>query len=123
MEIVMICPECKKQGLKSKVYPGSSTRTLMYCPPFYDEEGRYHHHDSNITATEYSCSRGHKWTEETTGSCWCGWPEETKKIDKTLQEELEEAGQAWRELVSVVAKEFGLIKLLDWLVKRMKKYK
>ena len=75
----MLCPECQKQGLKSKVYPGVGSRTLQWCPPFYDEEGNYHNHDSNTTSTEYSCSRGHAWVERTTGSCWCGWPEKKEK--------------------------------------------
>lgn len=69
----MKCPQCVKEGKKSKVYPGVSMTTAMWCPPFYDEEGNYHHHDSNVTTTEYSCSNGHKWTEKTSGSCWCGW--------------------------------------------------
>lgn len=76
----MICPKCKKQGKKSYVYPGVSSATLLYCPPFYDKEGLLHHHDSNITTTPYKCSRNHEWTEKTTGSCWCGWPE--KKEEK-----------------------------------------
>jgi len=74
----MICLECKKKGLKSQVYPGVSSTTLLYCQPFYDEKGRYHDHDANTTTTEYSCSNGHKWVEKTTGSCWCGWPEKEK---------------------------------------------
>ena len=72
----MICPECKKQGLKSKVYPGTGWTTLMYCPPFYDEEGRLHNHDRNTTTTNPSCSNGHHWVDESIGSCWCGWPDE-----------------------------------------------
>ena len=71
----MICPECKKQGLKSKVYVGVSSQTLVYCKPFYDENGNYHNHDGNITTTYYDCSNGHKWIHEETDSCWCGWPE------------------------------------------------
>ena len=69
----MICPECKKQGLKSFVYPGMIMTTCMYYTPFYDEEGKYHHHDSNITTTHFSCSNGHNWSEKSGGSCWCGW--------------------------------------------------
>ena len=69
----MICPTCKKEGKKSKVYPGMGTSTLLFCPPFYDEDGKYHNHDSNRHTTEYSCSNGHKWAEENHGSCWCGW--------------------------------------------------
>lgn len=57
----MKCPECAGQGVKSKVYPGMSTVTAMYYPPFYDEDGVYHHHDSNRTTTRYSCSEGHEW--------------------------------------------------------------
>ena len=69
----MICPECQKQGLKSKAYIGTSATTLMYCQSFYDEEGRLHHHDLNTTTTVYSCSNGHKWVDKTGGECWCGW--------------------------------------------------
>ncbi len=38
----MICEECKKQGLKSRVTPGHGSSTAMYCAPFYDEDGKYH---------------------------------------------------------------------------------
>lgn len=69
----MICPECKKQGLKSKVYPSMSWTTAMYFPPFYDEEGNLHHHDGNTTTTDYHCSNGHEWVENHEGKCWCGW--------------------------------------------------
>ena len=74
----MICPECKRQGLKSRVYVGTSSVTLMYSAPFYDEEGKYHDHDPNTRTTSYSCSNGHKWVESSCGSCWCGWPKEEK---------------------------------------------
>ena len=69
----VICPQCKKEGKKSMVYPYVAFKTLMYCAPFYDPEGRFHIHDSNVTTTEYSCSNGHEWTEKTSGECWCGW--------------------------------------------------
>lgn len=69
----MICPECKSNGEKSNVYPGGSQRTLMYFPPYYDENGKYHNHDSNTTTTSYRCSNGHNWSDKRRGSCWCGW--------------------------------------------------
>lgn len=72
----MICPECKKQELKSKVYTGPGLTTLMWCPPFYDEDGKFHNHDGNTTTTPMNCSNGHNWTHESIGSCWCGWPED-----------------------------------------------
>ena len=69
----MICPKCKEQELKSGVFPGISTRTLVYCAPFYDESGNYHIHDSNITTTGYRCTNGHEWSDKSMGRCWCGW--------------------------------------------------
>ena len=72
----MICPECKEQGLKSKIYQhGMGSTTLMWCPPFYDEDGQHHNHDSNTTTQGYRCSNGHEWVKKSSGSCWCGWPD------------------------------------------------
>ena len=71
----MICKECKAEGNKSQVYPGHGSTTAMWVQPFYDEDGKYHHHDGNTTTYSYSCSNGHEWTESSIGSCWCGWPE------------------------------------------------
>lgn len=73
------CPECVAAGEKSIVYASPGWTTLMYFQPFYDEEGVFHHHDGNTTTTNYSCSKGHAWTEKSTGSCHCGWP--NKKED------------------------------------------
>lgn len=70
----MICEACKKEGLKSRVYEGAGFTTAMHCPSFYDEEGKSHTHDSNVTSWTYSCSNGHRWETRESGSCWCGWP-------------------------------------------------
>jgi hypothetical protein len=69
----MICSECQKEGKKSRVTGGAGATTCMYFAPYWDEEGRQHDHDGNITTYSYSCSNGHVWTEQKTGSCWCGW--------------------------------------------------
>lgn len=69
----MKCPECVKENKKSFVNVGMSMTTAMYAAPFYDEEGKYHHHDPNTTSTEYSCSNGHRWTHKSTSTCWCGY--------------------------------------------------
>ena len=51
----------------------------MYFQPFYDESGKRHDHDGNATATQYSCSNGHKWTANNEPiKCWCGWPDKEK---------------------------------------------
>ena len=58
----MICPICAKKGLKSYVYVGTMTTTLMYSQPYYDEEGKYHFNDPNTRCTDYRCSNGHNWS-------------------------------------------------------------
>src|SRR2546430_16577299 len=69
----MKCNECIKEGKTSKVYPQGGTSTLMYCPPFYDEAGVYHHHDCNVKTFLYRCSRGHTWIEKQDPMCpGCG---------------------------------------------------
>ncbi len=69
----MKCPKCQKEGKESKVFPHGSSTTLMHSQPFYDEKGKYHDHDPNITTSQYSCSNGHRWTEKNNSICWCGW--------------------------------------------------
>jgi hypothetical protein len=70
----MKCPECQQAGETSYVYPGHTTETLALFQSFYDEEGRYHHHNGNRCWTTYRCSRGHTWRIlEVPVPCWCGW--------------------------------------------------
>ena len=69
----MKCAECAKSGLKSRVYVGMSTVTCMGWQPYYDEDGRHHSHDPNTHQTQYSCSNAHKWAEDSSPACWCGW--------------------------------------------------
>lgn len=77
----MKCPACIEKELKSRVYVGMSTSTLMYCTPYYDEDGEYHSHDSNTHATNYSCSNGHDWIESSTGICpSCDFGKNSKQI-------------------------------------------
>lgn len=65
----MKCPTCVEENEKSTVNVGGSTRTLMPTHTYYDEDGRYHHHDPNRIKTTYECSRGHRWSEETDIPC------------------------------------------------------
>lgn len=77
----MKCPVCSEKELKSCVYVGMSTSTLMYCAPYYDEDGEYHSHDSNTHAINYSCSNGHDWIESSTGICpSCDFGKNSKQI-------------------------------------------
>ncbi len=68
----MKCPECVTQDLRSTVTSGGGTTTLAYSPPFWDEDGRYHSHDSNTSTYFYSCPNAHEWSEQSTPpQCWC----------------------------------------------------
>lgn len=69
----MICPFCKEEGVKSRVYDHGGSVTLMACTPYYDEDGKHHHHDSNTRTHSFTCSNNHGWSEKSQGSCWCGW--------------------------------------------------
>lgn len=69
----MICEECNSQGLKSKVYPGAVMCTAMGYQTYYDEQGKLHTHDPNITTESFHCSNNHSWSRKQSGSCWCGW--------------------------------------------------
>lgn len=64
------CSRCNEEGMKSTVTGGDvGWSTLMYCAPFYDEEGQRHSHDMNHTTYEFRCSQGHHWTEQTQAGC------------------------------------------------------
>lgn len=77
----VFCPECQRLGGKSKVLVGASDRTLLWSTPYYDEDGQYHNHDSNITTTVYTCSKGHEFIRKSKVlPCWCGWPDELEPI-------------------------------------------
>ena len=70
----MICKICKEQGLKSNVYGGDfGITTAMYCEPYYDEDGKRHHHDMNGTSSDYRCSNGHSFYKVSYKKCACGW--------------------------------------------------
>jgi len=68
-----ICPFCAREGRKSQLRPGISFKTAMYFAPYYDEEGKYHFHDGNMTTTDFGCSNGHRFDYRRKGYCSCGW--------------------------------------------------
>lgn len=59
----VFCPVCQEKGLESCVYVGTSSTTLLYYQPWYDEDGVYHNENPNTITTYYSCSQGHEWYE------------------------------------------------------------
>jgi len=72
---VLFCPQCQLEGKRSTVVETVGPTTCVYCPTFYDEQGRRHIHDTNQIVMTYRCNRGHNWTLTRVASCWCGWPE------------------------------------------------
>lgn len=62
----MICEKCKAEDKRSKVFIGSTMKTLMAGPqPYYDEDGNYvRPPDPNTVTTSYRCSNGHRWVIE-----------------------------------------------------------
>lgn len=72
----MKCLECVNTGVKSTVFELGTTTTTMHYMAFYDEDGSYHHHDSNIRMKGYRCSNGHCWSERLMNPCpnpECKW--------------------------------------------------
>jgi len=78
----MKCPECVATDQKSRITPGMASVTAMYCAPYYDEEGVYHHHDLNTTTTRYGCTNGHEWrgTSPPLKCPGCDWPNVKEKV-------------------------------------------
>ena len=68
----MKCPVCTQLGLRSKVFQGIGSCTLLHCPPYYDEDGVYHNHDWNSTTYGYTCSQGHEWATSVKRGCPAG---------------------------------------------------
>ena len=65
----MVCPKCKDEGKTSKVFDEGAMTTLMYCEPYYDENGIYHNHDYNTVTYYYRCSNGHHIREKGHKKC------------------------------------------------------
>jgi hypothetical protein len=86
----MKCPKCVELGMKSCVYGGDvGESTLMYCAPYYDEDGKYHNHDMNSTTYRLHCSNGHRWVETVRGQCpSCDWGHD-REPEITILEDIE----------------------------------
>lgn len=65
----MKCKQCEVEAKTSVIYRGLAVSTLMAGQEFYDEEGRWHNHDPNITTQSYRCSQGHSWSEDRRSKC------------------------------------------------------
>jgi len=68
----MICSTCKNNNEKSKVYIVGTFYDLKEPQDrFFDENGKWHVHDTNPTINKYQCTNGHEWSEKKYAKCWC----------------------------------------------------
>lgn len=68
------CSCCKVVGLRSRVEVGMCQTTAMAWTPYYNDDGRLHDHDPNITECEWRCCNGHRGLLlDRKTPCWCGW--------------------------------------------------
>ena len=75
------CTECQKAGkTPARIDALGGTTTLLGWAPFY-ADGKYHAHDPNRTRSDYQCSEGHRWSEDSYRTCWCGWSGDPKRED------------------------------------------
>lgn len=72
----VFCQECQAIDITSTVRDNGRSTTLMYCMPFYDKDGKKHHHDTNHVTASYICSNGHCFSVKIYNTCWCGWRQE-----------------------------------------------
>jgi hypothetical protein len=68
----MICNECKQNNLRSRVYILDSFYDLQEAQDrFFDEDGKWHVHDTNSITTKYRCTKNHEWSQVKYATCWC----------------------------------------------------
>ena len=65
----MKCPKCLEENKKSTVQINNTMSTDVYNTPYYDEDGIYHHHDTNIYTTHCRCSNNHEFVINERRAC------------------------------------------------------
>ena len=61
--------DAKRRAREMADAPGYSVVTAMAGQDYYDEDGRFHHHDPNSRTQQFTCSEGHAWVEVSTSGC------------------------------------------------------
>ncbi len=69
----MLCPHCQAAGQRSVVDIVRCTQGKDPKRTFWDEDGVEHHHNPNVSVTEYRCSNGHTFAERSSWECQCGY--------------------------------------------------
>ncbi len=82
------CPFCRDEGERSTVeIPTEFYVTLLPAYSYYDEDGAWHLHDPNGSASNWWCSRGHGWAETTYSRCPAGCETQETTVHITKQRE------------------------------------
>ena len=77
------CPVCQLEGRLSTVslmasgleFIETTAYTRLPTEAYWDEQGRFHVHDSNVTTVTYRCSHGHPFYQLHQSPCPLGdWP-------------------------------------------------
>jgi hypothetical protein len=78
----MKCIQCVKENKKSTLFARHGMIvTNMGFTPYYDEEGRYHSHDPNLSTQFFECSNGHVSKVTTLKKCGsCDFGKETVEL-------------------------------------------
>ena len=71
------CPQCLYNGEESRVNTGIGMCTSAGVQTYYDEKGRYHKHDRNVTCGTWTCSNGHVGDIRTMRGCTQSFCEHT----------------------------------------------
>lgn len=66
---MILCPHCQSCGARSVVDLVRCTQGKEKTRIFWDEEGVEHHHNPNVSVTEYRCSNGHTFAERSSWEC------------------------------------------------------
>lgn len=78
------CPYCEELVLTPEridIFYG--VKTAAFIAPFYDSEGKQHHHDTNRYTENLRCNNGHCFTRVVPHECWCGWRQDEEEQKST----------------------------------------
>lgn len=78
----MICPQCHRtcNGIEHDACQRSTVRIVRTTDPklprdhYWDEDGNEHSHNPSVIVTEFECSNGHRFAEQSSWQCHvCGY--------------------------------------------------
>lgn len=81
----MICEKCKELGVTSKMFLSGGSVTRAGTNSYYDENGKYHYHNSNVSTTSFNCSNGHSGIIKSTNSSSCECIKGNKRYIYTIK--------------------------------------